>query len=261
MIYERPPSPPSPQRERDPLEASIEGRTKLEPRRYDVARPPSEPQPNPNRTERVRIDRERVLRQEDRQRTRSEGGDEGRLRTASVTHHVPLERRLSSYEQHSYSPNELPPPSPPSQASNRGDYDHHTASGHGDRNYGRGPERTRTPSPSRHHSVPQQFRGPRAYDDGVDGGRLPARPRSPHSDVGERGYGKAEVRPAMSSRGGSLLDRLSTNNRAGERDVVDDRFHDRSTVTEVGVASNGQEPAGERRDNGRRRRRAKGARR
>ena len=259
MIYERPASPPSSQHERDPLETSVEGRTKLETRHHDVTRPPSELQPSLNRTERVRIDRERALRQEDRQRPRSDGGDEGRRRTTSITHHVPLERRLSSYEQHSYSPNELPPPSPPSQASNRGDYDH-TASGYGDRNYGRGSELTRTPSPSRHHSLPQQFRGPRAYDDGIDGGRLPPRPRSPNSDIGGRGYGKAEVRPAMSSRGGSLLDRLSTNNRAGERDTGD-RFDDRGAVTEVSVASNGQEPTGERRDNGRRRRRAKGARR
>ena len=260
MIYERPASPPSSQHERDPLEAFVEGRTKLETRRHDVVRPTSEHQPNPNRTERVRIDRERALRQEDRQRTRSDGGDEGRRRTASITHHVPLERRLSSYEQHSYSPNELPPPSPPSQAGTRGDYDHHTASGHGDRNYGRGSERTRTPSPL-HNSLPQQFRGQRPYDDGVDGGRIPPRPRSPNSDVGPRGYGKAEVRPTMSSRGGSLLDRLSANNRAGERDAVYDRFDDRGTVTEISVASNSQEPAGERRDNGRRRRRAKGARR
>lgn len=70
-----------------------------------------------------------------------------------------------------------------------------------------------------------------------------------------------EVRPAMSSRGGSLLDRLSADNRTGERDGMEDRFDDRSAIADINTASNGQEPAGERRDNGRRRRRTKGGRR
>ena len=235
---------------------SVEKRTNLETRR--VVRPPPESQSNSDRTERVRIDRERALRHDDRQHARNDCGDEGRRRTDITSHRVPLERRLSSYDRQSYSPNELPPPTPPSQTGNRGDYDHRSISGHDDRNYGRSSERTRTPSPSRPHSLPQQFRGPRAYDDGIDSRRLPARPRSPNSDVGERGHGKA---PAMSSRGGSLLDRLS-DNRTGERDAVEDRFDDRGVVTEVSVVSNGQEPAGDRRDSGRRsRRRIKGGRR
>ena len=239
----------------------MEKRTKLEARQRNITHLPQESQPKSDRTERVRIDRERALRQEDRQQTRNDTGDERRRRTDTANHHVPLERRLSSYERQSYSPNELPPPSPPSQTGNREDYDHHSTSGHDDRNYSRGSERTRTPSPSRHHSPPQQFRGPRTYDDGDDGRRLPARPRSPHSDVGERGYGKMEVRSAMSSRGGSLLDRLSADNRTGERDAMEDRFDDRGAVTDVNTVSNGQELAGERRDNGRRRRRTKGGRR
>lgn len=70
-----------------------------------------------------------------------------------------------------------------------------------------------------------------------------------------------EVRSAMSSRGGSLLDRLSADNRTGERDAMEDRFDDRGAVTDVNTVSNGQELAGERRDNGRRRRRTKGGRR
>ena len=259
VIYERPPSPLSSQHEPNPLEVSVEKRTKLETRRRDVVRPPQEPQSNSDRTERVRIDRERALRHEDRQRTRNGYGDEERRHADANNHRVPLERRLSSYEHQSYSPNDLPPPTPPSQTGNRGDHDHRSTSGHDDRNHGRGSERTRTPSPSRHHSLPQQFRGPRAYDDGVDGRRLPARPRSPNSDTGERRYGKVEARPAMSSRGGSLLDRLSEN-RTGERDAVEDRYDDR-TITEANVVSNGQEPAGERRDIGRRRRRVKGGRR
>jgi len=65
----------------------------------------------------------------------------------------------------------------------------------------------------------------------------------------------------MSSRGGSLLDRLSANNRMGERDALEDRFDDRGAVAGTNMTSNGQEPAGERRDNGRRRRKAKGGRR
>jgi len=260
VIYERPSPPLSPQYERDLLEAPAEKRTKLEARHRNIAHLPPESQSKPDRTERVRIDRERALRQEDRQQTRNDAGDERRRRADPANHHVPLERRLSSYERQSYSPNELPPPSPPSQTGNREEYDHNTSS-HDDRNYSRGSERTRTPSPSRYHSPPQQFRGPRAYDDGGDGRRLPARPRSPHSDVGERGYGKMEVRPAMSSRGGSLLDRLSADNRTGERDGMEDRFDDRSAITDINTASNGQEPAGERRDNGRRRRRTKGGRR
>ena len=64
----------------------------------------------------------------------------------------------------------------------------------------------------------------------------------------------------MSSRGGSLLDRLSANKRMGERDAVEDRFDDRGAV-EVNITSNGQESASERRDNSRRRRRAKAGRR
>ena len=261
MIYERPPSPLSPKRELDPLEVSVEIHTKLETHRRSVVRPPPESQPNSDRTERVRIDRERALRHEDRQRSRNDYGDEGRRRTDIANHRVPLERRLSSYERQSYSPNELPPPTPPSQTGNRGDYDHRNISGHDDRNHGRGSERTRTPSPSRHHSLPQQFRGPRVHDDGVDSRRLPARPRSPNSDIGERRYGKTEVRPAMSSRGGTLLDRLSTGNRTGERDMAEDRFDDRGAATEVNTSSNGQEPAGDRRDSSRRRRRVKGGRR
>ena len=261
MIYERPSPPLSPQHERDSLEVPVEKRTKLEARHRNTAHLPPESQSKPDRAERVRIDRERTLRQEDRQQTRNDAGDERRRRTDPANHHVPLERRLSSYERQSYSPNEFPPPSPPSQIGNREDYDHHSTSGHDDRNYSRGFERTRTPSPSRHYSPPQQSRGPRGYDDGGDSRRLPARPRSPHSDVGERGYGKVEIRSAMSSRGGSLLDRLSTDNRTSERDAMDDRFDDRGAVTDVNTASNGQEPGGERRDNGRRRRRTKGGRR
>jgi len=65
----------------------------------------------------------------------------------------------------------------------------------------------------------------------------------------------------MSSRGGSLLDRLSAENRAGGRDPMEDRFDDRGAVSEVNTASNAQELAGERRDNGRRRRKIKGGRR
>ena len=65
----------------------------------------------------------------------------------------------------------------------------------------------------------------------------------------------------MSSRGGSLLDRLSAGNRRGEREALEDRFDDRGVVTSVNVTSDGQDPAGERRDNGRRRRKAKGGRR
>jgi len=115
--------------------------------------------------------------------------------------------------------------------------------------------------PSRRYGTPQQPRGPREYDDGGDGRRLPARPRSPYSDVGEREYGKVEVRSTMSSRGGSLLDRLSTGNRTGEREVMEDRFDDRGAITDTNPASNGRDPTGERKDNGRRRRRIKGSRR
>ncbi|KAF9653731.1 hypothetical protein BDM02DRAFT_1674030 [Thelephora ganbajun] len=258
VIYERPPSPLSSQHEREQLEVSVESRTNLEARQRNIT-DLQEFQSKSDRPERVRIDRERALRQEDRQWTRNDGDDEGRRRTDTPNHRVPLERRLS-YERRSYSPNELPPPSPPSHADNREDYDYRSTSGYDDRNYGRGSERTRTPSPPRHHNPPQQFRGPRAYDDGGDGRRPQARPRSPNSDVGDRDYGKAEVRSTMSSRGGSLLDRLSTGNRASERDR-EDRFDDRGSVTDVNMTPNGQEPAGERRDNGKRRRRAKGGRR
>lgn len=260
MIYERPSPPLSPQHDRDSLEVPVEKRTKSDSRHRNIAHLPPESQSKSDRTERVRIDRERTLRQEDRQQSRNDACDEKRRRTDTVNH-VPLERRLSSYGRQSYSPNELPPPSPPSQTGNREDYDRHSISGYDDRNYGRGAERTRTPSPSRRYTPPQQFRGPRTYDEGGDGRRLPARPRSPHSDVGERGYGKLEVRSATSSRGGSLLDRLSADNRTGERDAMEDRFDDRGAVTDVNTASNSQEPAGERRDNGRRRRRTKGGRR
>lgn len=261
MIYERPPSPLSPRRERDSLEVSIEKPAKVDLRPRDITRLPLESKPNSDRPERVRIDRDRALRQEDRRRVRNDShGDEGRRHKDIANHHVPLERRLSSYERPSCSPNELPPPSPPSQASNREDYDHHSIPGYDSHNYGRGSGRTRTPSPSRRHSPPQQSRGPRARDNGTEGRRLPVRPSSPNSDVGERGYGKAEARPAMSSRGGSLLDRLSANKRMGERDAVEDRFDDRGAV-EVNITSNGQESASERRDNSRRRRRAKAGRR
>jgi len=207
----------------------------------------------------VRIDRERNPRQEDRQRTRNDGGDEGRSRLDAVDYHLPLERRLSSYELQSYSPNEFPPASPPSQAGNREDYGP-TLSSYDDRNYSRGSERIRTPSPSRNHDLPLQSRGPRAYGDGGDSRRLPARPRSPHSDVGERGYGKADVRSTILSRGGSLLDRLSNGNRTGERDALGDRFDDRVPGTDVNMSSNGHDSAGERRD-GRRRRKARSGRR
>jgi len=260
VIYERPSPTLSPQHDRDLSEVPVEKRTKLEARRRTIAHLPPESQSKPDRTERVRIDRERALRQEDRQRTRNDGGDDRRRHTDTANYRVPLERRLSSYERQSYSPNELPPPSPPSQPGNREDYDHYSTSGHDDRNYGRGSGRARTPSPSRHHTPPQHVRGPRAYHDGSDSRRLPVRPRSPYSDVGERGYGMVEARSAMSSRGGSLLDRLSADNRAGERDTMD-RFDDRGAVTDVNTTSNGQELAGERRDSGRRRRRAKGGRR
>ena len=236
----------------------MENRTKLDAHRHTNARLP-ESQTKSDRTERVRIDRERALRQEDKQRTRHDGVDEGRNYTDAIDYHLPLERRLSSYERQSYSPNELPPPSPPSQTSNREDYGLST-SGHDGRNYSRGSERTRTPSPSRNHNPSQHSRGLRAYGDSGDGRRLPARPRSPNSDVGERGYGKAEVRSAISSRGGSLLDRLSAENRIGERDA-EDRFDDRVAVTDINTTFNGQDSAGERRDNGRRRRKAKGSRR
>ena len=222
---------------------STEKTTKPEVHR-SIVRPQSEPQLTSNRTERVRIDRDRVLRQENKQRARNDRGEEGRRHADTTNHHVPLERRLSSYERQSHSPNDLPPPSPPSQTSNRGDYDTRSSG------------RVRAQSPSRNHSLSQQFRGPRAHDEGIDGRRLPPRPRSPNSDVGERGYGKSEVRSAMSSRGGSLLDRLSGNNRTGERDV-EDRSDDRVTSEVVNMASNGQEPAGDRRDNSRRRRRPK----
>lgn len=254
MIYERPSPPLSPRREWDPLELSGE-RTKLDARRHNTGRLP-ESQIRADRTERVRIDRERAPRQEDRRRTRDNRGDEGRGRTDAGDYRLPLERRLS-YEQESYSPIELPPPSPPSQAGNREDYDPST-SGHDDRNYSRGSERTRTPSPSHNH-VPS--RGPRAYGDGSDGRRLPVRPRSPKSDVGERGYGKTEARSGMSSRGSSLLDRLAANNRTGERGTMEERFDDRVAATDVNMTSNGQESSGERRDNGKRRRKAKGSRR
>jgi len=238
----------------------VEKRTKLEARRRNITHLLPESQPKPDRTERVRIDRERALRQEDRQRTRNDGGDDRRRHTDTANYRVPLERRLSSYERQSYSPNELPPPSPPSQTGNREDYNHYSTSAHDDRNYNRGSGRARTPSPSR-HTPPHHVRGPRAYHDGGDSSRLPVRPRSPYSDVGERGYGIEEVRSTMSSRGGSLLDRLSTDNRTGERDATEDRFDDRGASTDVNASSNGQELAGERRDNGRRRRRAKGGRR
>jgi hypothetical protein len=259
VIYERPSPPISPPHELDLLEMPAENRAKSDARRRNAPRLP-ESQTKSDRSERVRIDRERALRQEDRQRIRNDDGDDGRSRTDAVDHHLPLERRLSSYERQSYSPHELPPLSPPSQAENRDDYDR-GASGHDDRNYGRGSERTRTPSPSRNHNHPQQSRGPRAYGDGSDGRRLPARPRSPNSDFGERGYGKTEDRYAMSSRGGSLLDRLSTDNRIGDRDTMDDRFDDRASVKDVGMTSNGQEPAGERRGDSKRRRKVKSGRR
>ena len=258
MIYERPSPPLSPQYDRDSLEVPTEKRTKLESHHHGTAHPLPESQSKSDRTERVRIDRERALRREERQQSRN---DERRRHTDTPDHHVPLERRLSSYGRQSYSPNELPPPSPPFQTGNREDYDHHSISGHDDRNYGRGSERTRTPSPSRRYGTPQQLRGPREYDDGGDGRRLPARPRSPYSDVGEREYGKVEVRSTMSSRGGSLLDRLSTDNRTGERDVMEDRFDDRGAITDTNPASNGRDPTGERKDNSRRRRRIKGGRR
>ena len=255
MIYERPSPPPSPRHERDPSEVLIENRTKLDAHRHNSARLP-ESKTKSDRTERVRIDRERALRQEDRQRTRNSGGDEGRSYTDPLDYHLPLERRLSSYERQSYSPTELPPLSPPSQASNREDY----GPSHDGRNYSRGSERTRTPSPLRNHHPSHHSRGSRAYGDSGDSRRLLARPRSPDSEVGERGYGKAEARSAMSSRGGSLLDRLSGENRAGERDT-EDRFDDRAAVMDVNVTSNGQDSAGERRDNGKRRRKTKGGRR
>lgn len=232
----------------------MENRTKSDAHRHNAARLP-ESQTKSDRSERVRIDRERALRQEDRQRTRNNGGEEGRSYTDTVDY-LPLEKRLSSYERQSYSPNELPPPSPPSQTSNREDYGPGTF-GHDGRNYSRGSERTRTPSPSRKHKPPQPSRGSRAYGDSGNSRRLSARPRSPNSDVGERGYGKAEVRSNMLSRGGSLLDRLSAENRAGERDT-EGRFDDRVTVN---TTSNGHDSAGERRDNGRRRRKVKGGRR
>lgn len=254
MIYERPSPPLSPRHQRDPSEVSIETRSKLNTHRHNAARLP-ESQARADRPERVRIDRERPLRQEDRQRNRNDGGGEGRSYADPVDYHLPLERRLSSYERQSFSPNELPPPSPPS----RDDYGPST-SGHDGHNYTRGSERTRTPSPSRNHNSSQHSRGSRAYGDSGDGRRLPARPRSPSNDVGERGYGKAETRPAMTSRGGSLLDRLSAEYRTGERDAGD-RFDDRVAVTDVNVTSNGQDLASERRDNGRRRRKAKGGRR
>jgi len=60
VIYERPPSPLTPQHERDPSEASLEKRTKLEARRRNTVRLPPEPQLKSDRTERVRIDRERA---------------------------------------------------------------------------------------------------------------------------------------------------------------------------------------------------------
>lgn len=63
----------------------------------------------------------------------------------------------------------------------------------------------------------------------------------------------------MSSRGGSLLDRLSAENRMGERDA-EDRFDDRVAFTDVSIASNGKDSASERRDNGNRRRKTKGRR-
>ena len=261
MIYERPSPPLSPQYERDSLEVLAEKRTKLESHHHSTAHSLPEGQPKPDRTERVRIDRERALRREEKQQTRHDVGDERRRRTDTPDHHVPLERRLSSYGRQSYSPNELPPPSPPFQTGNREDYDHHSTSGHDDRNYSRGPERIRTPSPSRHYGTPQQLRGPRRYDGGGDGRRPPARPRSPYSDVGEREYGKAEVRSAASSRGGSLLDRLSTDNRTGEREVMEDRFDDRGAITDTNPASNGRDATSERKDNSRRRRRIKGGRR
>ena len=65
----------------------------------------------------------------------------------------------------------------------------------------------------------------------------------------------------MSSRGGSLLDRLSADNRMDERDVMEDRFDDRGAVADVNTVPGGQEPVGERRDNGRRRKKTKGGRR
>lgn len=251
MIYERPSPPPSPRLERDPPEAPPETRTKSDARRHNTGRP-LESRTKPDRAERVRIDRERALRREDRQRSRNDG-DEGRSRTDAVDYHPPLERRLS-YEGESYSPNELPPPSPPSQVSNREDYET-SVPGHGDRNYSRGSERTRTPSPSRGLGHSHQSRGPRAYADGGDSRRLPVRPRSPNSNIGEWGYGK------MSSRGSTLLDRLSTSNRTSERDAMEDRFDDRAVPRDVHMTPNGQDSAGERRDNGRRRRKTKGSRR
>ena len=251
MIYERPSPPPSPRYERDPPEVLIENRTKLDAHRHKTTRLP-ESQIKSDRTERVRIDRERALRQEDRQRTRNNGGDEGRGYVDQADHHLPLERRLSSYERQSYSPNELPPPSPPSQAGNREDY----GPSHDGRNYSRVSGRTRTPSP-RNHYLSQHSRGSRAYGDSGDVRRLPTRPRSPNGDFSERGYGKGEVRATISSRGGSLLDRLSAENRADEE--AEDRFEDRVPVTDVHTTSNGQDSAGERRD-GKRRRKAKGGR-
>lgn len=257
MIYERPSPPLSPRHGRDPPEASAESRTKSDARRRNTARP-SESQAKPERTERVRINRERTLRQEEGQRARNDG-DEGRRHTDVVAHYVPLERRLS-YERQSYSPNELPPPSPPSQTGTRDGCDH-GAPVLDDRNYGRGSGRVRTPSPSRNYNPSQQSRSQRVYSDGNDSRRLPARPRSPNSDIGDRGYGKAEARSAMSSRGGSLLDRLSADNHTDERDAMEDRFDERVTVADVSMTFNGQESVGERRDNGKRRRKTKGGRR
>lgn len=256
VIYERPSPPLSPRHERDLLEPPAENRTKSDARRRGTTRLP-ESQAMSDHMEHTRVDHERALRQEDRQRTRNDGSDEGRSRLDAVDYPASLERRFSSYERQSYSPNELPPQSPPSQVSCREDYDAGT-SGYDERNYGRGSERAKTPSPSRNHNF-SQSRGPRTYGDGGDSRRLPARPRSPHSDIGERSYGKREPRSTMSSWGGSLLDRL--DNQTSDRDV--EKFDDRAAVMDVSMTSNGtgQESAGERRDNGRRRRRAKGSRR
>jgi hypothetical protein len=77
VIYERPSPPLSPRQEWDPLELPGENRIKLDARHHHTGRLP-ESQTRSDRTERVRIDRERTLRQEDRHRTRDNGGEAGR---------------------------------------------------------------------------------------------------------------------------------------------------------------------------------------
>lgn len=82
VIYER--------HERDPTEVSIENRTKLDAHRHNTARLP-ESQAKSDRMERVRVDREQAFRQEDRRRTRNNGGSEGRSYTDALDYHFSLE--------------------------------------------------------------------------------------------------------------------------------------------------------------------------